>query len=215
MKYVAYYRVSKNDQHVDAQKTAVERYIRSTDSIIMEFEEYETGTKKVVRPIIKKALAYAKDNDATLIIAKLDRLSRNVVFIGTLLESKVKFIACDLPEANELTIHIFAAFAQHEAKMISERTKAALAELKKKGVKLGSPNPGFKKEEIRKMGNIALTINSRENENNIKAQALIKSLKDNGNTFKSITSELNNLGFRTRRDCYFKETTVQRLYNRF
>jgi DNA invertase Pin-like site-specific DNA recombinase len=107
--------------------------------LLSEHVEIESGAKNY-RPELLKALATAKKMDATLLIAKLDRLSRNVAFIANLMESEVKFVACDMPEANELTLHIIAAMAQYERKMISERTKAALAAAKARGVKLGNPN---------------------------------------------------------------------------
>jgi DNA invertase Pin-like site-specific DNA recombinase len=108
-----------------------------------EFTEVETGKGSNAldrRPVLKAALAEAKRTKATLIIAKLDRLARNVSFIAQLMESKVKFICADMPEATDLTLHIMAAMAQHERQMISERTKAALAAAKARGVKLGNPS---------------------------------------------------------------------------
>jgi DNA invertase Pin-like site-specific DNA recombinase len=105
-----------------------------------EFTEIETGTNKRQRPKLQAAIAAAKAHDAVLLIAKLDRLARNVHFITGLQESGVKFVAVDMPEANELTVQILAVMAQHEAKMISERTKAALGAAKARGVKLGSPD---------------------------------------------------------------------------
>jgi len=147
-KFVAYYRVSTARQGasglgLDAQKEAVLRYLNGGGwELVAEFTEVETGKGKDAlskRPVLREALAHCRKHKAKLVIAKLDRLARNVHFVSGLMESKVPFVACDLPEANELTIHIMAAFAQHEAKRISERTKDALAQLKASGVRLGNP----------------------------------------------------------------------------
>jgi len=106
--------------------------------LIAEFTEVETG-KRADRPELQKALAACRKHKGKLIIAKLDRLSRNLAFIATLMDSNVEFIAADNPHANRLTVHILAAVAEHERAAISERTKAALAAAKHRGVKLGGP----------------------------------------------------------------------------
>jgi DNA invertase Pin-like site-specific DNA recombinase len=162
-RFVAYYRVSTEKQGIrsdaeadpkieaitkvrglgiDAQKEAVARYLERVngEQVGKGFEEVESG-KRNDRPELAKALATCKTYGATLIIAKLDRLARNVHFISGLMESKVEFVAVDFPQANRLTIHILAAVAEHEAGMISARTKAALAVLKARGVKLGTHQP--------------------------------------------------------------------------
>ena len=136
MKYIAYYRVSTQKQGISglglkAQKEAVENYI-APDMIYKSFTEIETGTSKRNRPILAQAIALCRELDATLIIAKLDRLARNVAFVSSLMDSKVKFKAVDMPEANELTIHILSAVAKHEAKLISTLIKDALAKSEKK-----------------------------------------------------------------------------------
>ena len=143
-KRIAYYRVSTKKQGrsglgLDAQREAVATYIRTQTSgkFVAEFTEVESGTRKGHhRPQLAAALAACRVHGATLIIAKLDRLARNVAFTSNLMESGVQFTACDLSQANRLTIHILAAIAEHEAEMISTRTKDALA-AKRKGVKLG------------------------------------------------------------------------------
>jgi DNA invertase Pin-like site-specific DNA recombinase len=106
--------------------------------IVAEFQEIESG-KKNDRPEIAAALAACRLRHASLVIAKLDRLARNVFFISSLMESGVDFVACDNPHATRLTIHILAAVAEHEREMISQRTKAALAAAKARGVRLGNP----------------------------------------------------------------------------
>jgi len=139
MKAVAYYRVSTAKQGasglgLDAQRDAVESLCKSRgwEIIAPPFTEVESG-KRADRPELVKALHRAKVTGATLVVAKLDRLSRNVAFLATLQDSGAKFIAADMPEANELTVHIMAAVAQAERKMISKRTKEALAAVKARG----------------------------------------------------------------------------------
>ena len=139
--FVPYYRVSTDKQEIsglglDAQKESVRRFI-GTGKIIGEFVEVESG-KNANRPKLVEAMALARKNKAILVIAKLDRLSRNVFFISGLMESGVEFVAADNPTANRLTIHILAAVAENEARMISERTKNALRALKERGLPLGS-----------------------------------------------------------------------------
>jgi DNA invertase Pin-like site-specific DNA recombinase len=141
-KFVAYYRVSTLKQGrsglgLDAQREAVQTYLNGGNwSIAAEYTEVESG-KRADRPEFAKALAACRLHRATLVIAKLDRLARNVHFVANLMESGVEFVAADNPHANKLTIHILVAMAEHEAEMISVRTKAALAAAKKRGVTLG------------------------------------------------------------------------------
>lgn len=144
--FVTYFRVSKKQgQELDQQKAAVERFLNGGNwKVIGSFEEKETGKKAGLdnRPQLRAAIKMAKDNQATLLIAKIDRLARNVHFVSGLMESKAKFVACDMPEANDFTVHIMAAMAEQEAKAISTRTKDRLAYLKSQGVQLGNPNNG-------------------------------------------------------------------------
>lgn len=122
---------------LEAQREAVTNYLNGGKwSLVKELVEVESG-KRNNRPAIAEALRLCRLHRATLIIAKLDRLARNVHFISTLMESGVDFVAVDFPQANRLTVHILAAVAEHEASMISARTKAALAAAKARGVELG------------------------------------------------------------------------------
>lgn len=142
--FIAYVRVSTEAQGasglgLEAQREAIERHVRQAGGrLIGEHQEIESG-KKNDRPQIAAALAACRAARATLIIAKLDRLARNVAFISHLMEAGVDFVACDNPHATRLTVHILAAVAEHEREMISARTKAALAAAKARGVKLGNP----------------------------------------------------------------------------
>lgn len=123
---------------ISAQRTSIENYASQIGETVDQFfVEAESGRKKD-RPKLREALVACKRNKATLIIAKLDRLARNVAFVSSLMESGVEFVAVDAPYANKLMLHILSAFAEHEREMISERTKAALAAAKERGVVLGS-----------------------------------------------------------------------------
>lgn len=143
-KYIGYFRVSTKRQGLsglglEAQRQAVTTYLASVHGqLVSEFVEVEHGTRKGNhRPQLATALAQCRIHGATLIIAKLDRLARNVAFVSNLMESNVEFCACDYPQANRLTVHILASVAEHEAEMISTRTKLALQAAKRKGVVLG------------------------------------------------------------------------------
>lgn len=212
MKYIAYYRVSTTRQGasglgLEAQKIAVMSYVRNSD-LIAQYTDIESG-KNDSRPELLKAIQRAKDEQATLVIAKLDRLSRNLSFITTLMDSKVNFICCDMPDANPLTLHIIGALAQWERERISERTKAALDALKSRGVKLGSP-VGFTSDNQKK-GTIKRKEIALSNPNNIKAKKLIELLSKSGKSLRAITDELNEAGFVTSRGCKFQPETVRRL----
>src|SRR6516162_271646 len=156
---IAYYRVSTKRQGesglgLDGQKAAVEAYARQSGArILASYREVESG-KLAERPELARALAHALRSKATLVVAKLDRLARNVAFLSALMRSGVDFVCCDNPHANKLTIHILAAVAEDEAERISARTKAALQAAKARGVKLGSarPNHWKGKEEARRAG---------------------------------------------------------------
>jgi DNA invertase Pin-like site-specific DNA recombinase len=146
-KFVAYYRVStprEGRPGLEAQQDEVRNHLNGGDwKIIAEFTEVESGKRKD-RPELAEALAACRVHGAKLIIAKLDRLARNLAFVSALMEAGVEFEAVDFPQANRLTIHILAALAEHEAKVISERTKTALAAAKRRGVKLGGFRAGAK-----------------------------------------------------------------------
>jgi DNA invertase Pin-like site-specific DNA recombinase len=144
MKFVAYYRVSTDRQGMsglglDAQRAAVAKHIGQAE-LVAEFTEVESGRKND-REQLAHAMSLAKRTKATLVIAKLDRLARNVHFISGLLESGVPFVCADMPEADRTFLQMMAVFAELEARKISERTKAALAQIKAQGRKLGSPTP--------------------------------------------------------------------------
>ena len=142
MAWISYLRVSTSKQGIgglgiEAQREAVTTFASARHGeIVAEYVEVESG-KKNDRPALLAAIAHAKRVGAVLLIAKLDRLARNVAFISSLMEARTEFVAVDAPYANKLMIHLLAAFAEHEREQISARTKAALAAAKARGVKLG------------------------------------------------------------------------------
>src|SRR5215469_491910 len=142
-RFFSYLRVSTDKQGergygLEAQRKAITDYLNGGPwQLLSEFVEVESG-KRNDRPQLTSALAACKKHRAKLIIAKLDRLSRNVAFIAALMDGKVDFVCCDFPSANRLTLHILAAVAEHEREMISDRTKAGLAAAKARGVRLGN-----------------------------------------------------------------------------
>jgi len=145
MKAIAYYRVSTAKQGrsglgLEAQQHAVNEYLRSSGAdLVAEFQEVESGSKDN-RPELQKALRKCRLTGATLLIAKLDRLSRNRRFLMELSDSSINFVCCDMPEANNFTVGLLACLADYERQLISERTKAALQAAKARGVVLGNPN---------------------------------------------------------------------------
>lgn len=223
-KYIAYIRVSttKQDLGLDAQLNIIHNFIKPTDEVIQLFTEKESGSKND-RTELHKAIECAKSNDATLLIAKLDRLSRNVAFISTLMDTKVKFKACDMPTADNFTIHIFAALAQRELEMIRERTKSALEVIKynidnngyhisKAGNRITNLGSTEFKDEHRLMGVEAVKQKKLNNENLRRAKAFASSLKDNGMNYVQITSLLNQNGFKTSTGKDYYHTSTIRLF---
>ena len=198
-KFLSYLRVSTDKQGrsglgLEAQRQAVMSYLDGGRwELAGEFTEVESG-KHAERIELQKALAACKKLKAKLVIAKLDRLSRNLAFIATLMESGVEFVAVDNPHANKLTVHILAAVAQHEREMISERTKAALAAAKKRGQRLGNPNLA----EAAKLGTAAVKANARRFAANVRP--IIEEIMRGGATSaNAIAAKLNERNVRTAR----------------
>lgn len=196
MNYVAYYRVSTDRQGqsglgLEAQRAAVETFAKG--EIVAEFTEVESG-RKSDRAQLAAALAAAKKAKATLVIAKLDRLARNVHFVSGLLESGVPFVCADSPEADRTWLQMSAVFAEWEARKISERTKVALAAAKARGVRLGSPTPAAGS----KAGNEA--IQARAQAFAQRVLPIINSIKSQGMTsLREIAAELSARGVQTAR----------------
>lgn len=207
MQYVAYYRVSTQQQGrsglgLDAQRTDITRFVRD-GILIAEYTDIESG-KKDDRPNLLLAIDKCLELDATLVIAKLDRLSRDVEFIARLMKTKVKFVCCDMPDATPLTIHIFASIAMQEREMISARTKSALAEAKKRGTKLGNPqaDKGFM-DKIRDM--------RKPKKYNDTIMFIINQLQPT-HSYQQIADELNKQKFTTFHGKPYRATTVFRMF---
>jgi DNA invertase Pin-like site-specific DNA recombinase len=197
-RYVAYYRVSTARQGrsglgLEAQRQAVGEHLNGGNwKLVAGFTEVESG-KRSDRPRLAEALKACRLQGAKLIIAKLDRLARNVAFISNLMESKVEFEAVDFPQANRLTIHIMAAIAEHEAKMISDRTRAALAAAKARGKRLGGfrGRAGTAADCAKARQAKSLTAKSRAAD----LAPVIEDLRTAGaNSLRSIANELNERG---------------------
>ena len=213
---ISYYRVSTTKQGasglgLEAQQYSVEAYARSNDlTITATYTEVETGTSKRKRTEIYKAIEHCKKIGATLLIAKLDRLARNVHFISGLMESGIKFVCVDSPAVTPLTLHVLAAVAEQEAKMISARTKAALDAAKARGVTLGKPenlpaNAGAISAAKRK----AEAIDAYS-----KVMNYICIMQKQGKTYEAIAAQLNKDGYKTRNGKEFAAMTVYRMVQR-
>lgn len=214
-KFVAYYRVSTQKQGqsglgLEAQREAVTRYLDGGAwELAGEFVEIESG-KHDARPKLQAALKLCRLTGATLVVAKLDRLSRNAAFLVNLMESKARFVCVDNPNANELTIHILAAVAQDERKRISERTKAALGAAKARGAKLGNP----------RLADVRQADTSKANERRRALAAahradlaeIVGEIRQSGVTSLSgVARRLNAMGIRARRGGRWTATQVARL----
>jgi DNA invertase Pin-like site-specific DNA recombinase len=218
-KFISYLRVSTTKQGqsglgLEAQRKAVTNFLNGGNwTLLAEFVEVESG-KKNDRPELNKALAHCKLTGATLVIAKLDRLSRNAHFLLGLQEAGVHFIAADMPTANELTVGIMALVAQEERKAISARTKAALAAAKERGVRLGCPNGAA---HLRQYGNElgVEAVKRNADERAGKLADVIKEIQTKGITsLKGIADELNRMGVTTARGGAWYASSVKNLLTR-
>jgi len=222
-KYIAYYRVSTQKQGasglgLQAQQEAVAHYLNGGKwELVGQFIETETGKGAdalAKRPQLRAAMDACRKSGAKLLIAKLDRLARNVHFVTGLMEASkgngknaVKFVACDMPEANDLTIHIMAAFAEHEAKRISERTKDALRAAKARGTLLGTAG----------ITNLKPNIEARQADADGFAEKLrgqVDGFKLRGLPQRKMVAELNCLGIRTAKGAEWSLIQLQRLMKR-
>ena len=189
---------------LEAQRSSIERYAAQIDETIAGvFVETESGSKKN-RPELIRALAACKRCKATLIIAKLDRLARNVAFVSSLMEAGIEFIAVDAPYANKLMLHILSAFAEHEREMISERTKAALAAAKVRGIELGKNGKVLAAHNQNAANAFALTVEPN-----------IRQAMSNGScTYQAISNFLTTSNVKTSDGGQWHPTTVMRMMKR-
>lgn len=221
VQYVAYLRVSTQKQGysglgLEGQKQIIQNYL-SHKNPIAEYIEIESGRKTDKgRPKLKEALELCRKTSGKLIVAKLDRLARNVAFLSQLLESDVDIVFCDFPQANKMVLHILAAISQYEAELIATRTKQALAAKKAKGCTLGNPEHliGKLDEAVAK----SVETNKRkaeENPNNKRAAAMLKVLAKEGRTLQEMADYLNEQGFTTSKGYRFSRSSVHVLLKRY
>ncbi len=216
--YVSYLRVSTQKQGysglgLEAQKEIIKNYLHDKTPIA-EFTEIESG-RKTDRPKLKEALTQCRTTGATLIVAKLDRLARNVSFLSNLLESDVEIVFCDFPQANKMVLHILAAISQYEAELTAQRTKAALQAKKARGAKLGNPEHLMNKhKQAIANSNKTNSEKAKKNPNNKRAVAFLKVMISQGKSLTEMTDILNSEGFVTAQGCKFVPATVRRLIKR-
>jgi len=218
-KYVAYYRVSTQKQGasglgLEAQRETVLGYVNGVDNLVAEFTEVESGRKNE-RVQLQAALKHCRITGATLVVAKLDRLARDVAFTSSIMNSKTEFVCCDFPEANRLSLHIMAAVAEYEARATSERTKAAMKAAKARGMRFGNPN-GAKALLAANVGNTAaVKVVKKQAESRASDLAdMIADIQKTQDTLQSIADELTRRGAQTPRGGTWQPTTVKRLLTR-
>jgi len=217
LKYVAYYRVAasergNNSVEIQEQQEAVANLIKERKGkLVAEFREVESG-RMYQRPELDKAILRCQKADATLIIAKLDRLGRNSVFATSLQESKIKFVCADIPEVNEQTIHTIAALARYERKRTSVNTKQALARAKRRGTVLGNPNLDEVRNTDTTYARARMMANAQERNNQI-AEAIAQYEVEEGKDLsgRELADRLNEAGYTTTRGHSFSHTQALRI----
>jgi DNA invertase Pin-like site-specific DNA recombinase len=216
-KHINYYRVSTAKQGLsglglEAQKnTALEYLSRVGGELIESYTDIESGSKNN-RPELEKALRKCRLTGATLLIAKLDRLSRNRRFLMDLQDSSINFVCCDMPEANNLTVGLLACMADYERELISERTKAALKAAKARGVVLGNPNLGLVRNTDTTAARAALTAQAKARNSELKH--VIEEIKESYSSplsLRQIAKHLNDAGYTTARGKSFQGNSVNRI----
>jgi len=204
MRYVAYLRVSterqgKSGLGLSAQRSIIDRFIKPDDELLAEFVEVQSG-RNDERVQLWKAISHAKRHDAKLVIAKLDRFSRRVSFVAGIMEEGIGLVVAELPNATDFQLHIFAALAQEERRLISERTRSALAEAKRRGVRLG-------------LNGRVLAARYRE-EANCRAESLrttLTPMMSAGLSYGEMARRLNGLGIGTVKGGGFSSQQVKNL----
>lgn len=217
--YIAYLRQSTQKQEIsglgiEAQREIIRNYLKNKKTVA-EYIETESG-RKSDRPKLAEALELCRKTNSILIVAKLDRLSRNVAFTSKLLESDVEIIFCDFPEANKLVLHIISSIAEYEANLISQRTKQSLKAKKARGMKLGKPE-----NLMNNLGRAIMNSNrtnhqkALDNPNNKRAMALLKKLVKEERSLSEMARILNSEGFVTAMEKEFKASQVSILLKRY
>ena len=217
--YVAYLRVSTQKQGysrlgIEAQREIIQKYLHDKTPIA-EYVEIESGRKKD-RPKLKEALMLCRKTEAVLIVAKLDRLARNVSFLSNLLENDVEIVFCDFPQANKMMLHILSAISQYEAELIAARTRSALQAKKVRGFRLGNPEHLMDKHGQAIRNSIKTCKRKADNNpNNTRAVAMLRTLIRENHTLKEMADILNREGFVTSQGCSFSKSTVYKLIRRY
>lgn len=213
-KYVGYIRTSTGKQvlGLNEQESRINQFVKSSGAELVDLIIEQESGKNNNRKGLEQAMLLCQKYSYTLLFTKLDRLSREVDFLFTLRNRGVKLTCIDLPELNTLTLGIFGAVGQWERESIASRTRRGLAELKKRGVKLGKPE-NFT-DETRKLGRIKMKQNSLDNETWQKARVFIEHyyLKHKTMNYSKVAQELNEKGYKTRRNCLFTAMAVKRLF---
>lgn len=214
--YISYYRVSTQQQGksglgLEAQQSTVTNYLNGGNwQLITEFTEIETGKGANAldrRPQLKAAIEACKKHKATLIIAKLDRLARNVHFVSGLLESGVDFVCADMPQANKVMLQMYSVMAEWERDQISARTKAALAAAKERGVVLGKAGATNLRRNIeeRQQSSVEFALSLKP---------VIEGLKSQNLSQRAIVAELNRLNIKTMRGGPWSQVQLQRVLSK-
>ncbi len=217
--YVAYLRQSTKKQEIsglgiEAQREIIQKFL-GQEKPVAEYVETESG-KKTDRPKLTEALALCRKTKSTLIVAKLDRLSRNVAFTSKLLESDVEIKFCDFPEANRLVLHIIASIAEYEAGLISQRTKQSLKAKKARGILLGKPeNLTNNLDRAIENSKRAIRKKAKDNPNNKRAVAMLKVLVEQELSLSEMARRLNEEGFVTSQGNKFSAWQVSVLLQRY
>ena len=217
--YVSYLRQSTKKQSlsnlgIEAQREIIQKHLGQIKPIA-EFVETESG-KKTDRPKLAEALELCRKTKSTLIVAKLDRLSRNVAFTSKLLESDVEIKFCDFPEANRLVLHIIASIAEYEAGLISQRTKQALSAKKARGARLGKPeNLVNNLGKAISKSNLTNKQKALDNDNNRRAIAMLKVMANQDLSLSEMARRLNEEGFVTSQGKQFTAWQVSVLLKRY
>lgn len=217
--YVAYLRQSTKKQEIsglgiEAQREIIQKFL-GQEKPVAEYVETESG-KKTDRPKLTEALALCRKTKSTLIVAKLDRLSRNVAFTSKLLESDVEIKFCDFPEANRLVLHIIASIAEYEAGLISQRTKQSLKAKKARGILLGKPeNLMNNLDRAIENSKRAIRKKAKDNPNNKRAVAMLKFLVEQELSLSEMARRLNEEGFVTSQGKKFSAWQVSVLLQRY
>ena len=214
-RYITYKRVSggenqKSGLGLDAQERDIqlflENYADDPYEVLEEFVEVQTGTDND-RPQLTAAIALAKKENAVLVVSKLDRLSRRVSHLSALMEEKgLQFKVAQMPYADAFQLHIYAALAEQERQFISQRTKAALKEAKRRGVRLGAP--------VHHIDDLAAARKQKALQDAQKVAGVIIPLREAGKSIRSICEVLNASGIKTSRGATFNERLVSRMLKR-